>query len=419
MARRLVKPRKRKAPTLIQNASGAWYARYRKEGISLPLGIRTPKRPKTEKPPATSQYEWIQVGRFYYPKHAYDIFQADFELPYLRGEFTPKRAQQELAVTEAVDLFVNRAGLTESTRRSYRGVLNVFTDSLMDPRMLLNELRIEDVKEFLDKRQLRAASRASYARQINAFLNWAWKNNLLETDPLQAEVRYTSTGRLGRKLFLSPDEYIAIRRAVRDTAEGLPDTQQAARHVIWTIDVFDLAIATGLRIDELVHLQWQDVRLERGILEVRPKAVERDGFDFMPKGKRARFIELQPLAVAVLNRPHIAMRKGDPLSCVLNGPASPDQDGDVSINPGRASKTWRKHREQVGVSDPVPLHGLRHMYVTYLLILGYETFYVQNWAGHSSITTTEGYAQFSRQLCARREREALIEQIESLGFYRP
>ncbi len=209
-----------------------------------------------------------------------------------------------------------------------------------------------------------------------------------------------------------------MRASILHDALLLPEKQRNLNHLSWVIDVIDLGISTGLRLNELVHLQWQDIKLDRGILEVRPKTMERDKIDFMPKGKRARFVELQPLAVEVLSRNHVTQGQGDPHGRVLKG-ALLGEFTAVPFNPGRASKNWRKHRKIVNISDPVPLHGLRHMYVTYLLILGYESFYVQQFAGHLSLTTTEGYAQFALQLCSRREREKLIMEIENIGFARP
>ncbi|NNE71030.1 MAG: site-specific integrase [Rhodothermales bacterium] len=297
--------------------------------------------------------------------------------------------------------------------------MSLFLGSLVDRGMLLGELRQQDIDDFVGRPQLQSpSSRASYARQLNAFLNWVRQESLLEQHELAAQVRHNGTGRLGRRLFLSPAEYRRVRESIAEAASALPAFRKRSGQVSWTIDLFDFAIATGLRLDELVHLQWQDIRLERGTVEVRPKAQKRDGFDFMPKGKRARFVEIQPLALEVLERPQISGRRKDGLCRVFRAPRS-TIDGGQPFNPNRASKIWRRHRDLAGVSDPVPLHGLRHMYVSYSLILGWETFYVQAFAGHASVTTTEGYAQFTRQLCSRKERDRLIQEIVDLGFSRP
>jgi len=413
------KIRSRKAPTLIQNRVGQWYCRFRRDGIDLPIGIQTPKHSKSHPPPENGRYEWIQVGKYWYPKHVYDKFTVDFELPYLRGEFTPSKNKEDVLVSDAVAQFIDRDGLTKSTKRSYRGVLHLFVDRLIDRRMYMRELRPEDMSHFMELCQSNTPrTRFSYAKQINTFVNWADNSGLLEAEELRIELGRTAAGRLGRKLFLTPTEYVDVRASILRDALRLPEKQRKLHHLSWTIDVIDLALSTGLRINELVHLQWQDIKLERGILEVRPKTEERDGIDFMPKGKRARFVELQPLAIEVLNRSHVIEGKVDPQGRVLKGALS-DELTAVPFNPNRASKNWRKHRKLVNISDPVPLHGLRHMFVTYSLIVGWEPFYVQQFAGHSSLATTEGYAQFARQLCSRKERENLIRAIESIGFIRP
>lgn len=131
--------RSRKAPTLIQNRVGQWYCRFRRDGIDLPIGIQTPKRSKLD-PPTNGRFEWIQVGRYWYPKHVYDKFTVDFELPYLRGEFTPSKRKEDVLVSDAVEEFIERDGLTKSSKRSYKGILHLFVDRLVDRRMYMREL---------------------------------------------------------------------------------------------------------------------------------------------------------------------------------------------------------------------------------------------------------------------------------------
>ncbi len=410
--------RSRKAPTLIQNRVGQWYCRFRRDGIDLPIGIQTPKRSKSD-PPPDGTLEWIQVGRYWYPKHVYDKFTVDFEMPYLRGEFTPSKRKEDVLVSDAVEEFIERDGLTKSTKRSYKGVLHLFVNRLVDGRMYMRELRSEDMTHFMELCKHNSPhTRFSYGKGINVFLNWADEKELLDAEDLQIETGRTATGRLGRKIFLTPTEFINVRASIARDALLLPLKQRKLNHLSWVTDVLDLGISTGLRLNELVHLQWQDIKLERGILEVRPKTKERDKIDFMPKGKRARFVELQPLAIEVLSRSHVKVGQSDPHGRVLKGALFNDLR-DVPFNPNRASKNWRKHRKIVNISDPVPLHGLRHAHITFMLILGWEIFYVQQFAGHSSVTTTQQYAQFARQLCSRKERERLIEEIVGLGFARP
>ncbi|PIQ62042.1 MAG: hypothetical protein COV99_07350, partial [Bacteroidetes bacterium CG12_big_fil_rev_8_21_14_0_65_60_17] len=89
----------------------------------------------------------------------YDRFQSDFVTPYLQGAFSPERIKDEALVTDAVYQFVNRPDLTDSTRHSYKGVLSLFVDSLVDHGMLLNELRSRDITNFLDRPSLKSELR--------------------------------------------------------------------------------------------------------------------------------------------------------------------------------------------------------------------------------------------------------------------
>lgn len=412
-------PRKRKAPTLIQTSSGAWYARYRGERVDLPLGLQTPHRSVMLAPPQKSPYRWVTIGKKSYPLHVYERFHSEFSLPYIQGAFDPKRPKESsIKVAEAAEQFLSRKNITANTRASYRGVLRLFVDSLIDPRMNLDQLRVEDVNQFLDRPTLSEASLASYTRQLNAFFNWAIEQEYLNDSGMVTPQKGLVSGRLGRRLFITPSEYKKVRASISQYAERLPEHRKATRDVMWVVDICDLAVSTGLRLAELVHLQWGDVMLDRGILEVRPKTLERDGLSFRPKSKRARYVELQPLAVETLSRPHLLASRENNRSLVFTRCSG--QKSELSpVDGKRVSKTWRKHRDLVRTKDPVPFHSLRSAYVTWLLLLSHPQYVVQMWAGHSNPNTTLGYAQWSASLAAPTERARLVEEILDLGFRAP
>ena len=57
-------------------------------------------------------------------------------------------------------------------------------------------------------------TRFSYGKGINTFVNWADEKELLDTKDLQIEPGRTATGRLGRKLFLTPVEFINVKASI-------------------------------------------------------------------------------------------------------------------------------------------------------------------------------------------------------------
>jgi integrase len=66
--------------------------------------------------------------------------------------------------------------------------------------------------------------------------------------------------------------------------------------------LYVLAITAGLREGELLGLRWDDVNLERELLQVRQQLTRtRDGHSFTaPKRGKARVVRLTDMAIAAL-----------------------------------------------------------------------------------------------------------------------
>lgn len=52
----------------------------------------------------------------------------------------PLRDKEDVLVSDAVEEFIERDGLTKSSKRSYKGILHLFVDRLVDRRMYMREL---------------------------------------------------------------------------------------------------------------------------------------------------------------------------------------------------------------------------------------------------------------------------------------
>src|SRR5690606_30028747 len=90
--------------------------------------------------------------------------------------------------------------------------------------------------------------------------------------------------------------------------------------------VFDLALSLGLRREEIAAMQWQDVALDLGTVEIRKKEKERDGFDFEPKGGRMRRVWICARARRTLEELRKERPNAGPLDRVVVSPET-DKDG--------------------------------------------------------------------------------------------
>jgi integrase len=152
-----------------------------------------------------------------------------------------------------------------------------------------------------------------------------------------------------------------------------------------------LAVATGLRLGELMRLAWADVDIDRSTLLVR-KA----------KGGRFRTVPLNALASEALRRQraitgqytHVfpPRRSGRPRGDGdrFEDRQRTDPHGMIrSIEPVRLAIA--KFNALSGKSTGRAFHLLRHTFCTLLAQHGVSPKKIQEWAGHKDFRTTERY----------------------------
>jgi integrase len=170
--------------------------------------------------------------------------------------------------------------------------------------------------------------------------------------------------------------------------------------------VFLAAACTGVRLGELLGLQWGDLDWAAQRLHVR-RSTYRDHF-YVPKSKRSRrAVDLGDQLVAVLSRLQ-RDRYGDqpaPADALLfpgptGGPLDPDN---------LRHRVWAPALAKAGLRH-VRIHSLRHTFASLLIAQGEDLKYVSSQLGHASITiTVDRYGHLlpgqKRQAAARLERQ--------------
>ena len=413
----------RRAPTLIhRKRDGFWLVRFRHQDRtrSISLGISSNVL-RDDEVPARPQ-DFVFEGGKWIPREVHEKFSAEYRLPYIRGTYNPWDESRNPLFVEAKETFLERYSEQANTQRSYSGVLGLLEGQITNPHARLSHVRSDDIVAVIDSPTLKSpASRQSYWRQLRAFFNWCVDVQYLDEKQNPFErVQKPSGPREVSKQFLSPEGYEAVLEALRRDYKQKLKYLANPKDIIWVEPVFELAISTGLRRDELAAMQWQDIRPELGTIEVRPKQQSRDGIDFMPKGKRARRIELHPRAEWTLEKLRDEYQVSGPLDFVLRSPLD-NGEGNASIraNVEKASDRWREYRKKVPKAVSLKFHDLRGLFITYLLILDYSPYLVQNWAGHTDIKVTMGYSRFAHEVASSRMRRELRERLVAFGFNPP
>jgi site-specific recombinase XerD len=162
----------------------------------------------------------------------------------------------------------------------------------------------------------------------------------------------------------------------------------------------------GLRVGEIVALEWADINLERRQISVRHS--DWRGQLTTPKNGRGRVVAMtERVATALRKHRHL---RSSPVLC--------KDDGQPITRQGAWSRVrYTTHRANV----PTGVHILRHTFCSHLVMRGAAMRAVQELVGHQDLTMTQRYSHLSpaalidtiRLLENRSERGEIGETDES------
>jgi integrase len=195
---------------------------------------------------------------------------------------------------------------------------------------------------------------------------------------------------------------IRLLRAPASAAGGFHDFDQYERlvDVAHALDpethlVVLLGGEAGLRVGEMLALEWRDVDLAKRQLCVQRS--DWNGQVTVPKGGRLRYVPLTVrLTVALREHRHL---RGPRVLCHTNG--APLTRKQVQYRMKRAA---RRANVREGI------HVLRHTFCSHLAMRGAPARAIQELAGHSELGTTQRYMHLSPAAL-----DAAIQLLEKPG----
>lgn len=166
--------------------------------------------------------------------------------------------------------------------------------------------------------------------------------------------------------------------------DSLPDDTYQARRLR---NIVLLAVNSGLRLGELLHLERRDVDFAGKVLYVRSKR------DWTPKSKKPRVVPLSEDGVRAL-RSQIAENAESERELVRSSVLIfPNPHGLPLTKPVIERPLKAKLSELFPGRAFKPVHLFRHGYGSYLCERGVSLQEIQKIMGHSSVKTTEIYAR--------------------------
>lgn len=160
-----------------------------------------------------------------------------------------------------------------------------------------------------------------------------------------------------------------------------------------------LAYATGLRVNEVVHLKVGDIDSQRMTLRVE-----------QGKGQKDRYAMLSPL---LLERLRVWWRVARAQGKMLDGGwLFPGLDPIEPLSTRQLNRAIHAAADEAGIEKRISMHSLRHAFATHLLEQKVDIRLIQVLLGHKKLETTALYAQVATDIL--REVVSPLEKLNSV-----
>jgi integrase/recombinase XerC len=276
------------------------------------------------------------------------------------------------------DFLAKERRYSDYTVRNYRQAFEDFYRWLEAAGLWANGLDAlgpREMRDFVIEAQRRFDRRTlhNHASGLRTFFKFWMRRGRLKRNPLLGVPLPKLEKRLPK--FLTEEQMKQLLSAPQQLLEqGKIDAHTAWRDRL----AMELLYGAGLRVSELVGLDYGAIDFESGVAKV------------LGKGRKERLAPIGRVALAVLKkfRDEFARR---------TEPGSP-----VMINPdGRrmavstVQQSLKRHLAFAGLPLDLTPHKLRHSYATHLLNAGADLRLVQELLGHAQLTTTQVYTHVS------------------------
>jgi integrase/recombinase XerC len=274
----------------------------------------------------------------------------------------------------------NERNVSPHTLRNYLSDLLQFLQFLRDRELCLDskggvkarKIDLHVVRAFLaaltpDRKK------SSIGRKLAAlkgFFRYLVTNKQIEKDPLL--LIHSPKQEKPLPTFLSVDDAFQLLGGIK---------------IKTALDVRDRAVlegfySTGVRVSELVGLNWADIDFQLGIIRV------------VGKGSKERIVPIGEIALAALGDYAQEQRKKWNLSCKGQAAVFLNNRGE-RITTRSVARIVEKHLKQAGIQIKMGPHGLRHSFATHLLNSGADLRVIQELLGHASLSTTQRYTHLN------------------------
>jgi len=273
-------------------------------------------------------------------------------------------------------------GLAENSIAAYLNDVGKLEDFAVSISLSPKEITYNHLKQFIVELYdlgLSARSQSRIISGIKQFFNFLILEDVIESDP----TTLLETPKIGRKLpeVLTIEEIDALIDAI-DLSKPEGHRNKA---------ILETLYSCGLRVSELVNLQFENIFFNEGFIRVTGK------------GSKQRLVPVSPSVekeigiYAEHSRNHLNIQRGHESFVFLNRRGA-------QLTRVMIFTIIKNLAAEIGLKKSISPHTFRHSFATHLLEGGANLRAIQEMLGHESILTTEIYTHLDQSIL----KEAII-----------
>ncbi|MBQ7241086.1 MAG: site-specific tyrosine recombinase XerD [Bacilli bacterium] len=258
---------------------------------------------------------------------------------------------------------------SNNTINSYDNDLKRFENYFKNKNIL--KLNVNDLLKFVSSlKDLSPASVSHMISTLKTFYSYYIKIDKIKVNPTDA----LKSPKLGLHL----PEYLT-----EDEIDKLLDIEVTDPFSARNKAILELMYATGLRISEVISLEFKNIDMEECIVRV------------MGKGSKERIVPINDYALNALNT-YIEEYRPLMIKKEVNNYIFLNNHGKQMTRQG-VFKMIKQECLKKGINKDISPHTIRHTFATHLLLNGADLRIIQELLGHSDISTTQIYTHLTNE----------------------
>ena len=273
-----------------------------------------------------------------------------------------KRRYFNMVALQKFVMDYNQTNLSSATCNLYKRAFKEFIKKIGN--RIVSDITSEDIERFKTKRlkDVSAVTINIELRCLKSAFNVALRFGFLKTNP-----------------------FIYVKQFKEIENEKMVFTTGEVERLLNVIDIpliknfISIGVYTGLRLGEILNLQWKDIQFSERIIKVLNKEY------YTIKTGKLRTIPISDKLLTILTnmKAEKECQQDEYLFQSYNG---------KPFNKSFITRKFKHFILEAGLPHHLHFHNIRHTFITELLKRGVSIYKVKLLAGHSNIKTTEGYA---------------------------